>query len=147
MADNIQVAPSTSGSAVTVATDDIGGVQVQRVKLMIGADGANDGDISKINPLPVYFPGVTYTDRSGTITAGGAAQQLAAANASRKGFFIQNNSTVDLWINSVTTAVLSQPSLKIVAGALYESPANGVPVTAISIIGAATAQAFSAREW
>jgi|GEM_PF-1991001 len=91
--------------------------------------------------------GVTYTDRSGTITAGGTAQQMAAANASRKGYFIQNNSTSDLWINSVTTAVLSQPSIKLPAGALYEAPANGVPVTAISIIGATTAQAFSAREY
>jgi len=91
--------------------------------------------------------GVTYTDRSGTITVGGTAQQLAAANASRKGYFVQNNSAGDLWINSVATAVLSQPSLKIVAGALYESPANGVPVTAISIIGATTGQTFSAREF
>jgi len=98
-------------------------------------------------PVVATVAGVTYTDRSGTITAGGTAQQLAAANASRKGYFIQNNSSGDIWINSVTTAVLSQPSLKIVTGAIYECPANGAPVTAISIIGATTGQAFSAREY
>jgi hypothetical protein len=40
MADNIAI---TAGSGTTVATDDIGGVQHQRVKLSLGADGtAND---------------------------------------------------------------------------------------------------------
>ena len=91
---------------------------------------------------------VTYTDRSGTIATGGAAQQIAAANASRKGFFVQNVSVGDLSISSLATAVQSQPSLKIPAGALYEFPASvGVPAGAISIIGATTGQAFTAREW
>lgn len=38
MADNIAV---TEGSGKTVATDDVGGVQYQRVKLDIGGDGAS----------------------------------------------------------------------------------------------------------
>lgn len=37
----------------TYASDDIGGVKFQRVKLVEGADGTNDGDISSANPLPV----------------------------------------------------------------------------------------------
>ena len=96
----------------------------------------------------VVSPAVaTYVNRSGTITAGGTAQQLAALNASRRGFFIQNNSTGDLWFSLVGTAVQSQPSFKIVAGALYESPYGGGATGAISIIGATTAQAFSAMEY
>ncbi len=43
MADNIAV---SAGSGTTVATDDIGGVHYQRVKLALGADGtANDASV------------------------------------------------------------------------------------------------------
>lgn len=97
--------------------------------------------------VPVAGAAATYVDRSGTITAGGTAQQLMPANAARRGFFLQNNSTGDLWINPNAAAVASQPSLKVPAGALYESPFGGAPAGAISIIGATTAQAFSAREF
>jgi hypothetical protein len=105
--------------------------------------------VDATNPVPVALLAsrVTYTDKSGTVTSGGAAQTLAAANASRRGFWIQNQSTGDLWISSVGTAAATQPSLKIAPGYLYECPAHGVPVTAISIYGATTGQAFAAREW
>jgi hypothetical protein len=49
MADNV-VLPGTGSS---VATDDIDGNQFQRMKLTLGADGVNDGDVSSTNPLPV----------------------------------------------------------------------------------------------
>lgn len=39
MADNVSVLPSVDASAVQVATDDIGGVQHQKVKVEWGADG------------------------------------------------------------------------------------------------------------
>jgi len=90
---------------------------------------------------------VTWTNRSGTITTGGTAQQLAPANLARKGFFIQNVSAGDLWFNSEATAVLNQPSIKLIAGAYYESPVGLPPSGAISIIGATTAQAYTAREY
>lgn len=50
MADGVQVTP---GSGATVAADEISGQQYQRVKLTHGADGVNDGDVSRINGLPV----------------------------------------------------------------------------------------------
>jgi hypothetical protein len=50
MADNLGYTP---GSGATVASDDIGGVQFQRVKLVHGADGVNAGDVSLTNPYPV----------------------------------------------------------------------------------------------
>ena len=86
-------------------------------------------------------------DRSGTVTAGGTAQVLMAANSGRSGFWLQNVSTADLWISEVGTAAAAQPSLKVIPGALYESPLSGCPATAISIFGATTAQAFACREW
>lgn len=49
MADNVGYTP---GSGSTVAADDIGGVLHQRIKLVIGADGVSDGDVSSSNPIP-----------------------------------------------------------------------------------------------
>lgn len=87
------------------------------------------------------------TDRSGTITAGGTAQQAMAANASRLGFSIQNLSTGDLWINPLGTAAAAQPSIKLASGVYYETPHSFGAVGAISIFGATTGQAYSAKEW
>lgn len=97
--------------------------------------------------LPISALGVTPVNRSGTIAVAATAQQLMAANASRKGFWVQNVSSADLWINDAGTAAGGQPSMLIPAGALYESPETGVPTSAISIFGATLGQAFSAREW
>jgi hypothetical protein len=51
MADNITTNPGTGGD--TLAADDIGGVKFPRTKLVIGADGVNDGDVSAANPMPI----------------------------------------------------------------------------------------------
>jgi len=50
MADNIDVTP---GVGKTVAADEIAGALHQRVKITVGADGTNDGDVSSANPLPI----------------------------------------------------------------------------------------------
>lgn len=50
MADNVTLNPGTGGAVV--ASDNIGGVQYQRVKVTYGADGAAS-DVSAANPLPV----------------------------------------------------------------------------------------------
>ena len=54
MADNV---PITAGSGTSIASDDIGGVQHQRVKITIGADGVSNGDVSSSNPMPVLGTG------------------------------------------------------------------------------------------
>jgi len=50
MADGVAVTP---GVGATIATDDIGGQQYQRVKMVLGADGVNGGDVASGNPMPV----------------------------------------------------------------------------------------------
>lgn len=53
MTDNKTLPFTGDGDATsTVATDEIGGVDFQRVKFTLGADGVNDGDVSDENPLP-----------------------------------------------------------------------------------------------
>lgn len=58
MADNIDVTP---GTGKTIAADLIDSALHQRVKITIGADGVNDGDISSANPLPVRLDAVSLT--------------------------------------------------------------------------------------
>ena len=95
--------------------------------------------------MDILTNGVNWTNRSGTITAGGTAQVLAPANLSRAGFWFQNVSDTDMWINELGNAAASQPSIKVPAGAMYEFPV--VPGTALSVFCATTGKAFSAREW
>jgi len=54
MADNLGY---TEGTGAEVATDEIGGFHHQRIKLTLGADGVNDGDVSSSNPMPVEDSG------------------------------------------------------------------------------------------
>lgn len=50
MADNVNVNPSGS---TLIATDDVNGVQFQKVKLTIGGNGLDNETISRDNPIPV----------------------------------------------------------------------------------------------
>jgi hypothetical protein len=62
MPDNINIKDSAN-AVVPVATEDIGGgVEVQRVKLMLGAHGQDGGDVTGPNPLPVEVQNTTDTD-------------------------------------------------------------------------------------
>lgn len=45
------------GTGEDVAADDIAGIKFQRMKVTLGADGVNDGDVSDANPLPVAGAG------------------------------------------------------------------------------------------
>lgn len=127
-----------TNKSMTLATADGEGA---RLKLFDNGDGTYS--VASKAVIDQATPGTT--NRSGTITAGATAQQLMAANASRRGWWFQNNSSGDLWLDETGTAVASQPSLKIPAGGYYEPPV--VSLGSISIYGATTGQAFSAREW
>jgi hypothetical protein len=54
MADNIGYTP---GSGALIAADDIGGNLHQRIKVVVGADGVSDGDVSLANPMPIQGVG------------------------------------------------------------------------------------------
>lgn len=51
MADNVTLNVGVGGDVA--AADDIGGVKYQRLKITLGDDGVNDGDVSSANPMPV----------------------------------------------------------------------------------------------
>lgn len=52
MADNT-ILPIGTQDGDTYASDDISGVKFQRVKVTLGADGTNAGDVSATNPMPI----------------------------------------------------------------------------------------------
>jgi hypothetical protein len=60
MADNVGYTP---GTGANIAADDIGGVLYQRMKLTLGADNTNGGDVSTSNPMPVEPQNITTTFR------------------------------------------------------------------------------------
>src|SRR5687768_8585333 len=76
MADNTTLDSGSGGD--TLATDDIGGVKFPRSKIVIGADGSNDGDVSSANPLPVS---VASIPSHAVTNAGTFATQAAQSGA------------------------------------------------------------------
>src|SRR5438128_2421511 len=80
---------------------------------------------------------LTYTDRSGTIAAGGTAQQMMPLLTTRKKLFIQNPSTAteDLWIRFTgTAAVGGAGSIQLYPGDSWQEDATGVTTQAISVV-------------
>jgi len=68
MADNVVADPGVGGA--TFAADDITGVHYPRTKLVHGADGVNDGDVSTANPFPVQIRATSAALVGGDATNG-----------------------------------------------------------------------------
>lgn len=81
MADNTTLNTGSGGDVI--ASDEISSVKYQRIKLIHGADGTNDGDVSKANPLPIRrVPIVDSTTAWSVATAGAAvASKVFKASA------------------------------------------------------------------
>lgn len=77
MADNIELDPGSGGD--TVIADEVGGVKIPGSKVVIGADGSNDGYVSSANPMPVSLstvPSHAVTTVT-TLTGSGVAHDSA----------------------------------------------------------------------
>lgn len=99
MADNINV---TAGTGTIIATDDIAGIQHQRIKIVIGADGVSNGDVSSANPMPVTIStaaAAKLTNPTGTIV-----------NEPSTGMDLGNSSTTNLAIGATFTGVFKDVS-------------------------------------
>jgi hypothetical protein len=76
--------PITPGVGADIAVDTVNAEKVQRVKLMLGADGVDDGDVSATNPMPVegdvtISGSVSVTGSSVTVSNFPATQPISAA--------------------------------------------------------------------
>lgn len=140
MADNIQV---TQGSGTVMATDDIGGVQFPRVKLVLGANNTNDGDVASGNPMPVQGA-VTANAGTGSFTvAQGTAANLNATVVGTGTFAVQAaqsgtwnvgniTGTVSLPTGAATETTLSGMSGKLPATLGQKTMANSLAVAIAS---------------
>lgn len=122
--------------------------QVPQVTI-VSADGVTAvGSTGVITVSAVPSNGV-LTDRSGTITTGGTAQNAMAANSSRKYLLIRNptTATAPLWFNFTTAAVVTgSPSIRLDPGDSFIMESGFVSTEAISVIAATTGHAFTAKE-
>lgn len=124
----------------------------------VGTPGSPSGPVQSVQGVSGGYPvGVTgvsgsLTDRSGSITTGGTAQQIAATNAARRYLFICNTSTEILHVNfgATATSANSYP----LAAAANAGEAGGsltfegsfIPSGLVSILGATTGSTFVAKE-
>jgi hypothetical protein len=150
----IGVKASAASLSVAIATDDAQ-IGAKTTASTIGAGGSgligwlSDAATSLATLVTRTRAPSAPVNRSGTITAGGTAQSLVAANATGVRFSLKNlHATASLWFDETgVAAVASQPSFELKPGALYESPQGQVITGGVSIIGPTTGQSFYAREW
>lgn len=72
MSDNVTLDPGSGGAIIR--TDDIGGVQFPVSKIVLGADGTDDGLLCAANPLPALIA------NGGDVTQGAKADAVAGSD-------------------------------------------------------------------
>lgn len=139
-------------TAVTGSGTATGALRVELPTNGTGVVGLNAGTatIGALNPLTG-----TLTNRSGTITSGGVSQTLAASNASRRYLLIQNPCSASsqgiataesLFINFTSAASATSASVELAPCGSYTTEAGPVTTELITVLGATTAHAFTAKE-
>jgi len=119
VADNVAI---TAGVGTTIGADEIAAVKYQRIKLIHGADGTNDGDVATANPLPVVQTG-TPALPTGAATA---AKQLA-----------DNHNVV---VTSAPTTAVTNAGITSIDGKITACNTGAVTVAASALpTGASTA--------
>lgn len=146
MADIIQIRDA-AGELVDVSVDDLTSlngnavtdVHIQRFKAVFGVDGTGV-DVSASNPLPVTVTGTqtiaALTDGTAqfkfsaptgqalsNVSASTSSVTLKAANTDRRGLYVFNDSTANLYLKLGATASISSFTVKVPAASLYELPA------------------------
>jgi hypothetical protein len=110
VADDIVLNVGVGGA--TIGADLIGGVDYQRIKLIAGADGVNDGDVAKGNPLPTKQTGATAT--TANVAANAASVTVLASNASRLRAWLYNDADKSAYVKfgaGATTASFTKKLL------------------------------------
>lgn len=117
MADNLAV------SGGTCATDDVGGIQFQRVKACWGVDGTGT-DTTATTPFPTVVVATSITSNGPTsVTAAITDTLILAANTARRGCAMTNDSTATLKVSLGTNAASATAFTVLIAAAgYYEVP-------------------------
>jgi hypothetical protein len=94
------------------------------------------------------FAGIP-NDASGTITAGGASQQVLPANGNRQWLFIQNVDAAagaDLWVRFGAAASAGAGSIRLAPGVMLNLDGSYVPTESVQVFGATTSKPFTVLE-
>lgn len=121
MVDNTVLDAGAGGD--TIGTDDIGGVKFQRIKLIHGADGTNDGDVATGNPLPVDLRELAGASiptgggvESGSLRVTIANDSTGVVSVDDNGGALTVDGTVSVDINAGTNNIGDVDVLSVVPG-------------------------------
>jgi hypothetical protein len=126
---------AATGDTVTY---DLGNGRYRNADVIVSVDRSG-------NSTGAAAPLGSGVDRSGTITLGGTAQTLSAANTSRISLTGQNiDATEDLWINEIggTAAANTAGSYVVPPRATFSIATQ----RAVSVVAATTGHKFTATE-
>jgi hypothetical protein len=118
MADNVAI---TAGVGTTIASDDVGGIQFQRVKITTGVDGTAT-DVSASSPLPARIATTATATLANVNASHTSSTALFASNANAIGRTVHNDSTAILYLKFGTTASATSFTAKVAPDAYYEFP-------------------------
>lgn len=88
----------------------------------------------------------TSTDKSGTITTGGTAQTVIAANTARRGWQLSNLSAAIMYVRDDGSAATATTGVPVNPGQSVDDGGR-CSTAAISVYCATTGAAFSAKEY
>lgn len=130
MADNVDI---TAGSGTVIGADEISGVKYQRIKLIQGADGVNDGDVQRYNGFPVSFalPKTKRCTQALVAATASGDTSVVTATASQTtrvfaAFFMNNgDAEVTIKLRSATTGITN--NVRLYPGGSWFLPHCGEP--------------------
>lgn len=130
MADNVTI---TAGSGVTIGSDDVGGVQIQRVKATWGPDGtANDTDTATGKPLPIQVRTAT-----GLIPLGEPTDAKSTATDTTSVAIIPLLKQISASVQAPPSQVITNTQLTNFGAGEYETVAAGATAQVLGATGAA----------
>ena len=112
-----------------------------------GGGGGGDASAAKQDEQIALLTPAPYTDASSTITTGGTAQTILAANTDRTGISFQNTSDTDMYLNTTGIATEGAGSYLIKAGGTYVTDYGAKDSQAVSLLCATTGKAFTCKWW
>lgn len=119
MANNVNI---TAGVGTPIATDEIGGVHYQRVKLAVGGEDSA-ADVSAQAPMPVGVPVASLVATSSVNATTSATAIAGDSSGARRGLTFYNDSTNYLYLRCNVAPTLSTFQVRIEPFQYYELPA------------------------
>ena len=119
MADGVTLNPGAGGAEIDTEQPSTRGLQIQRIKMVLGDVDADAGDVAKDNAMPVSTPVGTASFAAAQSTVGVSAAILVAARTGavgtgRAAVTIYNNGTATIYLGA--SGVTISTGFPIVAG-------------------------------